>query len=224
MAEFNINKWQDLQLNDNDLYTEFMQLWKTGNYSNALSIVENNASLSTKSFVAGALNTISAALTYLQDNYFNNVEDVLAQNLNKFNLAISNFINKNSYNATTQYVINNFVLYNNNVYMCIQNSIGNLPTNTNYWVNIGLKGETGAYGTGMNLKYSWSSTTIYNQYDVVYFNDILYVALQNNSGQNPSTSPVYWNVLLTVPKASLTISQNPPTDPFIGQIWGQIIQ
>ena len=115
MAEFNINKWQDLQLNDNDLYTEFMQLWKTGNYSNALSIIENNASLSTKSFVAGALNTISAALTYLQDNYFNNVENVLAQDLNKFNLAISNFINKNSYNATTQYAINNFVLYNNNV-------------------------------------------------------------------------------------------------------------
>jgi hypothetical protein len=223
MAEFTQYRYQDYQLTDTSLYAQFVTYWQAGNYQAALNILANNASLATKDFTAGALNTIGAALTYLQNNYYNNVEDVLAADLAAFNLAISKFISKSTYISTTQYYVNNFVVYNDLWYMCMADSLGNLPTNTTYWVLIGLQGEQGAAGTGLNLRYAWQSTLQYNQYDVVYYQSVLYVALQANSNQNPSTATTYWQILLSVPTTNITVTSTAPTSPYTGQIWGQII-
>ena len=223
MAEFTINTWQDRQLNDNELFNQFITYWQSGEYQLALDILDNNAQLSSKSFIAGSLNIIGAALTYLQNNYFDNVEDVLAQDLIAFNLALSRFVNQHDYVSTQQYYINNFVLYNNLYYMCIQDSLDNLPTDTNYWVLIGLKGSQGAAGTGLNLKYTWSASTNYAQYDVVYLSGKLYVALQPNINQNPITATTYWELFMEVPVTSITISESVPVEPYEGQIWAKIL-
>ena len=127
MAEFTINTWQDRQLNDSELFAQFVSNWRNGEYQDALNVINNNAQLSTKAMTAGVLNTINAALIYLQDNYFENVEDVLAQNLEELNLAISNFMDEHTYSPAKQYYVNNFVWYNDQYYMCIQDSLGNLP-------------------------------------------------------------------------------------------------
>ena len=223
MAEFTVNKWQDRQLNDESLYNQFLVYWQAGDYQAALDVLSNNAQLSTKGFVAGALNTIGAALTYLQNNYFENVEDVLAQDLDAFNLALSHFINQHAYSPTQQYYVNNFVLYDNLYYMCKGDSLGNLPTDTNYWILIGLKGEQGASGTGLNLRYTWGASTPYAQYDVVYLSGVLYVAKLANTNQNPTTATTYWEVLMTVPIATITISESAPIDPYEGQVWAKIL-
>ena len=223
MAEFAINTWQDRQLEDGELFNQFLNFWRNNEYQKALNILSDNAQLSTKSLTAGVLNTISAALVYLQDNYFENVEDVLAQELDRFNIAISHFINQHLYIPTKQYYPNNFVLYNDFYYLCIKDSLGNSPTDVNYWVEIGLKGEKGSSGTGLNLKYSWNSSTQYNQYDVVYLSGVLYVALQPNSNQNPRTAIAYWQVFMVVPKTSITISRMKPVDSYEGQIWFRLM-
>lgn len=223
MAEFGQYKYQDRQISDTTLYNQFIAYWKAGSYQSALDIITNNASLSTKAFTAGAINTIGAALTYLQDNYFNNVESPLAEDLDALNLAIYHFTNQHAYSATTQYYVNQFVLYNNLYYMCIVDAYNNLPTDTTHWVLIGLQGEQGAAGTGLNLRYTWSAVTSYAQYDVVYLSGILYVAKQANVNQNPITATDYWEVLMTVPVAVMTVSAAAPTDPYNGQIWLSIL-
>lgn len=223
MAEFEQYKYQDRQINDTTLYNQFLTYWQQGNYTAALNVIVNNASLSTKAFTAGAINTIGAALTYLQDNYFNDVEKPLAENLDAFNLAISHFVTQLNYNETKQYYINNFVLYNNQYYMCIKNSQGNLPTDTNYWVLLGLQGIQGAAGTGLNLKYSWSVSETYAQYDVVYLGNVLYVALQSNTNKNPTITTGYWQILMRVPATTITVSKMPPNYPYNGQIWMKIL-
>ena len=221
MVEFTINTWQDRQLDDSELFPQFVSSWRNGEYQDALNIINNNAQLSTKATTAGVLNTINAALTYLQDNYFENVEDVLAQNLEELNLAISNFMDEHTYNPAKQYYVNNFVLYNDLYYMCIQDSLGNLPSNTTYWALVGLKGEQGNEGTGLNLRYSWNPTTSYSQYDVVYLSGVLYVALQSNLNQNPTTATTYWQILMAVPVTSITWGE--PLDPYGGQVWIEIL-
>ena len=223
MNEFTIKKFQDYQLNDEALYKQFLFHWEYSQYQEALDLLKNNASLDTKQFSASAFNIIGTALTYLQTNYFYNVESMLAENLDAFNLAIYRFANENMYDSFKQYYINNFVLYNDNYYMCIQDSYGNLPIDTNYWVLIGLKGQKGAAGTGLNLKYSWSSTVQYVQYDVVYLEGKLYVALRDNINKNPVSTPEDWELFMTVPRTGMTISETPPTDPYIGQIWCEFI-
>ncbi len=217
MAEFTINTWQDRQLDDSELFAQFVSNWRNGEYQDALNILNNNAQLSTKAMTAGVLNTINAALTYLQDNYFENVEDVLAQNLEELNLAISNFMDEHTYSPAKQYYVNNFVWYNDQYYMCIQDSLGNLPTNTTYWVFLGLRGEQGNPGTGLNLRYTWGASTSYSQYDVVYLSGVLYVALQSNLNQNPTAATTYWQVFMTVPKTSITWGK--PLAPYEGQVW-----
>jgi hypothetical protein len=46
------------------------------------------------------------------------------------------YYTESAYVAATAYVVGNRVSYLNNIYECIQNSTGNLPTNTSYWTEI----------------------------------------------------------------------------------------
>lgn len=218
MADFTIKLWQERQIEDTDLFNQFLLYWSSGDYQTALNIL-NNPQLSSKTVMASVFNVLGSALTYLQDNYFENVEDNMEHKLEEMNLAISRFEDEHIYNPSEQYYINNFVLYNEQYYMCIQDSLGNLPSDTNYWVLVGLKGEQGGFGTGLNLKYSWSPSLNYVQYDVVYLDSVLYVALQNNTNQNPTTSSNSWSVLMTVPRTSMTVSNIQPDDAYEGQIW-----
>jgi hypothetical protein len=52
------------------------------------------------------------------------------------------------YSSTTAYAVNDFVLYNGTIYVCILASTGNLPTNTTYWSAI----ETNAWTTASGNK------------------------------------------------------------------------
>jgi phage tail sheath protein FI len=54
------------------------------------------------------------------------------------------------YSATTAYAVNDFVLYNGVIYVCIVATTGNLPTNTTYWSAI----ETNAWVTASGNKIS----------------------------------------------------------------------
>lgn len=64
-------------------------------------------------------------------------------------------LSKGTYNNATSYTVGDFVNYNGSSYACIQNSTGNLPTDTTFWALLASKGDTGATGptgpTGANL-------------------------------------------------------------------------
>jgi hypothetical protein len=78
---------------------------------------------------------------------------------------------KGDYNNTTNYTVGDFVLYQGSTYTCIQNSTGNLPTNTSYWKLVAQKGDpgatgsqgpqgnTGAQGNKGGLRYNFSTDT-----------------------------------------------------------------
>lgn len=215
--EFEIKKWQDRQLDDTELFNQFITYWRTSQYTQTINLINNNSQLNSKSFVAGVLNILSNALEYLQNNYFINVEDKLAEDLDLLDMAINRFRNESTYIPSKQYYVNNFVIYNDLIYMCIEDTLGNLPIDVNYWVDIGLRGEQGAFGTGLNLRYSWNDATNYSKYDVIYLDAVLYVAKENNVNQIPPTSPVYWEKLMNVPRFAITLGM--PLEPYEGQIW-----
>jgi hypothetical protein len=52
------------------------------------------------------------------------------------------------YSSTTAYAVNDFVLYNGTIYVCIATTTGNLPTNTTYWSAI----ETNSWITASGNK------------------------------------------------------------------------
>ena len=56
------------------------------------------------------------------------------------------FISRGTYNNSTQYYLFDLIDYNGSSYIAKENSLGNLPTNTQYWQLIAEKGNTGSTG------------------------------------------------------------------------------
>lgn len=60
------------------------------------------------------------------------------------------FVSRGTYNNSTQYYLFDLVDYNGSSYIAKENSLGNLPTNTQYWQLIAEKGNTGNTGSTGN--------------------------------------------------------------------------
>ena len=54
---------------------------------------------------------------------------------------LDNFIHLGAYSAGTTYVPRNVVTYLGSSYMCILQTVGNIPTNTTYWRLVALAGD-----------------------------------------------------------------------------------
>lgn len=209
---------QDIHLSDVDLRNQFVSLFLAGDYIGAFSILNDNPQLDSKKFVAEILNMLSAKIMNIQDLYYTNVDDFLASEVIRFQVLLDNYKRIGTYNNVTQYKLNNFVIYNNLVYLCIlQPPVGTLPTNTTYWALIGLRGEKGAAGIDTSLKYAWNPSVTYNTKDVVEYDDILYVAKSANINKIPSSS-VEWEIFLEVNKRYIH-TDSVGTGLTTGDIW-----
>lgn len=220
---FDIIKWQDLALKNENLRQQFMQYFKEGYYSQALALITNNADIDSETVRPEVFNMINTSLTYLQNLYYNSVEVVLSEDEQQFQYMINNFINKKEFRATEIYIPYNFVVYNEQIYMCIKaTTAGILPTNTDYWLLIGLKGETGATAIDTTLRYKWNYKITYSPKDVVTYNNVLYVAKNRNNNSQPDINPEDWEVFMTIPRAKIIVSATEPNPDALvegGQWW-----
>lgn len=187
-----MNRVQDIVTSDEELKNSYSQNFVNRRYSNAFNILENNPQLNSKKFIADKINLISTLLSTLQNYYQTDVGYILDELKDKVQIIIDNYILMGEWDSSKVYQIYNFVNYNNYLYMYINNNktSGNLPTNSNYWLRIDLKGENGAYGTGLNLEYIWDSTKTYEPLDVVYYNNKLWVTLVSNKNVQPSSDVI----------------------------------
>lgn len=220
---FDIIKWQDLALKNENLRQQFMQYFKEGYYSQALALITNNADIDSETVRPEVFNMINTSLTYLQNLYYNSVEVVLSEDEQQFQYMINNFINKKEFRATEIYIPYNFVVYNEQIYMCIKaTTAGILPTNTDYWLLIGLKGEIGATAIDTTLRYKWNYKITYSPKDVVTYNNVLYVAKKRNNNSQPDINPEDWEVFMTIPRAKIIVSATEPNPNALvegGQWW-----
>ena len=213
---FDLIKWQDLALKNESLRQQFMQYFREGYYSQALALITDNVDIDSETVRPEVFNMINISLTYLQNLYYNSVEVVLSEDEQQFQLMINNFINKKEFSATATYVPYNFVVYNQEIYMCLKaTTVGILPTNTDYWLLIGLKGEIGATAIDTTLRYKWDYKITYSVKDVVTYDNILYVAKTRNNNSQPDINPEDWEVFMTIPRAKVIVS---PTEPLPGAL------
>lgn len=216
-------KYQDIQLSDVSLQSQFANAWLSGNYSYALQMLSNNPQLNSKAFMASVMQNIGTYLSALESYYFTDFEDVLDIQLDIFNNAVNQFRQRNQWVETETYVVGNFVVYQNAVYLCIEANINQLPTNETYWAYVGLIGETGADGIAGELKYQWSSVVSYYVGDVIVYGDAMWYATQNSNGQVPQANSEYWEVFLDFPVVKIIISRTEPTSPYEGLVWFRIL-
>lgn len=221
-----MERWQDITINDANLKAEFITRFFNGDYLNAFRIIEDNPQLDRKAFLENTINEIANLLSLLQNNFQNNVIDFLATQLSNFNHLINEFKLRQEWDSQETYEIYNFVIYNNIDYLYINPtpSSGNLPTDTNYWVEINIRGEKGNPGLGVNLKYDWDFTIEYQPLDVVYYNNALWVAKVQNVNVIPSNGAT-WEIFLPFKLIKIYSNTTAPTgdDLYKGAIWFEML-
>ena len=218
-------QFEDIHLSDTQLYALFRQYYKNGAYQEALNILSQNPQLDLKAIIADNLNDLNERVYGMENVYYVEVEQYLADLLQSMQTDVNNLSNQNQYSATQQYYENNFVYYNDEVYFCIKEPpIGTDPTNATYWLHLGLFGENGLYGLS-NLTFvgSWNTNAVYTTNQVVYIGYTFYWALQDNQGQDPTTeSSEYWGALFTVDPQQIVTSVNVPENQNVDDFWFQI--
>jgi hypothetical protein len=103
------------------------------------------------------------------------------------------FTHSGDYNALEQYARFNVVKYNTSTYMCVLTppSVGISPLNTAYWK------EACVSGNGITPRGIYNGGTAYSQYDIVTYQNSLYMAKSSTTGNVP-TNDTYWDLYLTL--------------------------
>jgi hypothetical protein len=83
------------------------------------------------------------------------------------------------YEALTNYVKYDIISYENSTYICIQDSVGNEPTNLAYWEPMAI---------GVVNQGTYSNSTQYLENDIIAYNNESYIAIEPVLGEDPSTS------------------------------------
>lgn len=216
--------FQDIHLSDNALRNQYADYCAGGQYQQALTILSSNPQLATKVFNAETLNVISEALYQEESNAYNGINAYLNQKSELLNTLIGQVLNRQQWSSAIEYSLFNFVIYNESVYMYVNAtpSSGNLPTNTVYWLNVGLKGTDGANGADLVLRYQWSASESYLAKDLVWYNDKGWVALRNNTNKAPGSFPQDWEEFISSQKASIQVYNQDLTQGYNGQIYIKI--
>lgn len=214
--------YQDIQIPDVTLRQQFRQYMQTGQYAQALAILTNNADqLKGKAYIADTINTIVNGVVNLQERYNTGVTVYLADLLTQFNTLVDNLRRKGTWQSTVQYTPYNFVVYNNEVYMCIAKpSIGTLPTDTTYWLYLGLRGQQGDPGIDVNMTFDWNSGKPYQPNDLVVYQGNIYCAKIANTGVLPTDTNT-WTLFLLLGEGKINVGVNPPDKPTRDMIWFQ---
>ena len=219
-----LTRMQDIQLDDLTLKTQYYTLFSNGQIDEAKALVTNNSQLNGKVLTQEMLNTLITKILYLEQLYYTNVEDVLSDHLSNFQLSIDELIYMSEYNNTISYEINNFVMYNSELYYCYATpSVGTLPTDTDYWIYLGLKGDVGYYPLGVNYVGSWSSLITYSVNQMVVYNNLLYISLTSNSNIIPTNSTTDWLPMINIEYQNIFVSSTAPNNIATGQIWVELL-
>lgn len=220
---FDIRKLEDINLNEVTLKQKYYDYFINGEIDKAHQLLEDNPDLKFKVIIEENLNKIVEHILQLENNYFTGVEDVLENHLNNYQIDINDLIYLREYKSDVQYEKNNFVSYNEEIYYCFKKPpIGTLPTNNNYWIYLGLKGDNSRISLGVKYQGNWSSAINYKKYDMVVYQNQLFVANSDNLNKIPTIS-TEWSLQMAVKEQGIFVSEQEPPNIQQGNVWIQIL-
>lgn len=219
-----IYRTQDISVSDIQLKTQYYNNFINGNLANAQAIYNQNSQLKGKVMNSDMMNKLLNSILTLEGYFDNGVNVFLTNKLNEFNIDIDELILMNEYNNNTQYKVNNFVYYNSVVYYCYNKPpINTLPTNSDYWISLDLKGEQGNTTLGITYMGTWSNNIQYSENDMVVYKNNLYVAKNSNKGVNP-TDTTSWLLGVNIIPQGIYVSATEPNGLQVNGIWIKIIE
>lgn len=223
LNKFDIIRTQDLAPSESSIRNSYMSYVNSNQINVAQALISNNPSLKSKIMSPESTAQLAHGINTLQGYYKEDVTDYLLNLINLFQINIDNF-KVFTWSNTRQFEVGNFVYFENEVYLCVSRTIGNEPTNDEYWFLIGLRGEAGAIGLGVLYSGVWSVTANYNIKDMVVYANSLYVSKTSNINKPPNINTTDWHLALSsVKNRGILTGLAEPIGINVGNIWWQYI-
>lgn len=220
---YDLQRFQDIHLQDQDLLKDYISNYQVGSVNTAHQIIESNPQGIGKAFTAKTLNAYTAAILDLEQKTIQNGTETLDEMLALFQSNVDNFKFSGSWTLDQEYTIGNFVYApNGDVYMALKDGAYDI-TDSTAWMLIGLKGEQGNLGFGLEYKGKYNPERQYEPGNLVVYENGLYVSKTTNTGVTPGSSPSDWCVALTIEERGIFVSDTEPADIRTGDYWWQVL-
>lgn len=182
------NRVTDVTISLLPLVQQYNSLYASGKIDEAYNILKNNPELQNCIINAQTINQCYDAIQSIEKYYFSDVQKYIEQLITY----------RGDYSTKNTYQKYDVCLYNGSAYLCISDtSIGVLPTDKDYFVQITLQGKQGSPGLGLCFCGSWNSTLTYSSDSCVEYKNCLFASKQdNNTAHTPSDNSIYWSVVV----------------------------
>lgn len=220
----------DVTKNDGNLIKEFEQYMAINDLSNANAVLKRIENADQKIISATRLNKLRDCIIALETFYGQNIESYIDGKQSQWQGIIDQFKFIGNYSSSTQYKINNIVLFQTNgeyhLYIRINgdNLANKPPTDINYWRTLTIKGERGFLTEGeTTFCFEWLSNQTYGVNSIVSHNNQWWVALKQNINSEPVEGNNNWKLVMVAMQTLYPVQSDQPIAQQVGELWFEVI-
>jgi len=168
-------------------------------------------------------NKITDSIVATQTFFKDNVDDYIKQKQEEFDRTLQQFSDKGNWSPEITYQQWNTVVYNHETYLSRKNNnLNHVPDeeNSEWWYKVAQRGKQGPPGVGLTFLGNYDDSVLYNPGSAVYYENVIWYAVNPTQGNKPEAGSPYWTVFLA--NSGVVIDSNPPDAPYTGQIYVDI--
>lgn len=214
----------DITASDGTYIQQYMQALQQNDLQTAQAVLAKIPAASQKLVQAMDLNQLIQAMMAVERFYSTDIYPYIKTQQQNWQAIVNQFSYISAWTPNTTYDINNMVSYSsggsNLIYIAIDDVPVNVqPTNTQYWRQMTIQGESGGTGPGLSYLQDWNSSTRYVQNNAVTYDGAIWMALKTNTGTQPGTSSSTWRQIISFTNEMYPVQATQPSGLGNGQLW-----
>lgn len=214
----------DVTASDGPYIQQYMQALQQNDLQTAQTVLAKIPAASQKLVQAMDLNQLIQAMMAVERFYSTDIYPYIKTQQQNWQAIVNQFSYISAWTPNTTYDINNMVSYSsggsNLIYIAIDDVPVNVqPTNTQYWRQMTIQGESGGTGPGLSYLQDWNSSTRYVQNNAVTYDGAIWMALKTNTGTQPGTSSSTWRQIISFTNEMYPVQATQPSGLGNGQLW-----
>lgn len=214
----------DVTASDGPYIQQYIQALQQNDLQTAQTVLAKIPAASQKLVQAMDLNQLIQAMMAVERFYSTDIYPYIKTQQQNWQAIVNQFSYISAWAPNTTYDINNMVSYSsggsNLIYIAIDDVPVNVqPTNTQYWRQMTIQGESGGTGPGLSYLQDWNSSTQYVQNNAVTYDGAIWMALQANTGTQPGTSSSTWQQIISFTNGMYPVQVTQPSGLGNGQLW-----